>query len=286
MNMISLRDYIKKINKDYPINDISAWIKFNEHNFIYNKLRLSDIQNINCAPIPCIPEKFPIIVKPIINLYGMSKGTLIINNLEEYFECLSKDNVTGYFWQSFLEGKQNNIDIIMKDGKIVKYYPLESKPGPEGTFKYHSYSKDFILSTKIIKLIEDILDDYTGFLNIEVIDDKIIECHLRLNGDSFIYGEKHFENFFNLIENKPYNLDLDVEKNTMFPIFVNNNFNTEKYKKIQNYLEQNKSYFIEYKCEKINSLFQAKNFKRCFYFIIDNFKKGLLIQNYIYKNFI
>ena len=38
-----------------PCNDIHAWVKFPDNNFIYDKLRLAEIQNLDCAPIPIIP---------------------------------------------------------------------------------------------------------------------------------------------------------------------------------------------------------------------------------------
>ena len=59
-------------------------------------------------------------------------------------------------------------------------------------FDYHEYiqkKKSKPISKKNIKILEDLLEDYSGFINVEIIDDFIIEAHLRLNGDMFIFSD-------------------------------------------------------------------------------------------------
>ena len=64
-------------------------------------------------------------------------------------------------------------------------------------FKYHYYKKDYVLPDKIITLIQKLLYDYTGFINVEIINNYIIEIHLRLNGDLFLYSEKNIDDMIN-----------------------------------------------------------------------------------------
>ena len=71
-------------------------------------------------------------------------------------------------------------------------YGMESKPSVSGTFEYHVYRPEYNLSDKNRKFIEKILKKYTGPVNIEIINDVIIEAHLRFNGDMYIYHDKFF----------------------------------------------------------------------------------------------
>ena len=45
--------------------------RYPEYNIVYNKLEIAQFQNLNCNPFPCYPDSFPIVSKPIVNLYGM-----------------------------------------------------------------------------------------------------------------------------------------------------------------------------------------------------------------------
>ena len=179
--------YIKKykLKKTYS-NDLDSWLFNNRYREIYNKLWLSYSQGIDSAPMGIYPNKYPIIIKPIINLYGMSRGFKIIKNEEEY-EREIKD---GYFWQPYFKGKHYCIDIIYGNKKIYYYTCLESISKGEGIFEYHKFRKDYIIPKKIKKWLQKNLKDYRGCLNIEVINGKIIECHLRLNGDFHLYDSK------------------------------------------------------------------------------------------------
>ena len=73
-------------NVKIPINDLQAWKhpKNQPYKWIYNKLRLCEYQNIPCAPMPIQPKTYPIISKPIINLYGMGLNTVKIESEKDF----------------------------------------------------------------------------------------------------------------------------------------------------------------------------------------------------------
>ena len=269
--------YLQKKNKEklFPLNDQEAWLRNPIHKVIYNKLWLSEIQNLLANPTPIIPFSFPVIVKPIINLDGMSKGFLKVNTKEEYNKI---SDLPGYFYQTYLNGLQYNFDIIMKNGRIIDSFCLESMPLKEGMFKYHKYIEKRI-PDNIKILLESVLDDYTGFLNIEVIDKYIIEAHLRLNGDLFIYKESDFDKLILFTETKKYK-KLKTKKNISFiPLFLKNkNLN---FKSIE-YLLKDK--IVEnYKFDDIMSTSQNEINKRFLYFTSYEHNKGLELQNKIYS---
>ena len=118
----SIQQILNKYNlkRNFPINDIQAWNEMKNYNFVYNKLRLSEYQNLYCAPIGLYPSIYPIVFKPIINLYGMSKGFHIIYNKEEY-DKYQKD---GFFWMEYLSGLHLCIDVIVLKGKIKYFFYL------------------------------------------------------------------------------------------------------------------------------------------------------------------
>lgn len=244
-----------------PTNDKDAYQNIYKYSHMYNKLLLSQLQKLDAAPIGITPIEFPVIIKPIINLYGMSNGFKKINSLEEYKEIIHY----GMFWQKYLDGIQYNIDINMKNGKIIQYFCVISEPDKDGMFKFHYYEPNYILSKKIIKLIQNLLDDYSGFINIEIINEYIIEMHLRLNGDLFLYSEENIDDMIkgNLIK---------VKSTCFFPIFVNKYFNVNISKFLDNLN-------IEYDLDGTI----CNDSKRLLYFRHDNINEAEIIQNKIYN---
>ena len=182
---VSLNEFVEKYNLNEIItNDFDAWSKIKEYNFIYNKLWIAQSQNIESGPMGIEPNSYPIIFKPIINLFGMSRGFKVINDENEYNLYL-KD---GLFWMKYLIGNFYCIDLIIVNGLIKFYSCLQSFPNNDGTFKYHESLPDYILSDNIKIWIGKIFKNYTGCFNIEVIDNKIIEAHLRSAMENPLYN--------------------------------------------------------------------------------------------------
>lgn len=254
--MKDILEYLEK--KNIPVNDFQAYQRHYNYNDVYNKLLLSQLQGLDCAPVGIVPTEYPVIIKPIINLYGMSNGYQKINSREEY----DKNENFGMFWQKYLDGTQYNIDIVMKDGKIIQYFSLESEPDSEGRFKYHKYI-DYILDSKVINFIEDTLACYSGFVNIEVINNYIIEMHLRLNGDTFLYSK---ENIDDMVQFKK----TIIKKYNFFPVFAKD-YKDINWENINNITEFD---LDDSKCG---------DYYRFLYFRHFDLDKGLIIQKKFYK---
>ena len=276
LNLICKRLNIKNI----ITNDIDAWTYHKKHRKIYNKLWLVETQEIDCGPIGTYPTSYPIIIKPIINLYGMSRGFKKINNKKEYFE----NQIDGSFWMPYLNGKNFTIDIVLEKGKIINYFCLESKPSINGTFEYHVYRPNYKLSTKIKNLIENNFIGYSGPMNIEIINEVIIEAHLRFNGDLYLYDDNFFLNLSNMIDNKKYNLKVSKKKIYLIPYFVNSNFNLNILNKseIEDILIENNIDNIRW--DNINSLYQRNDLNRLLMFKTTKLSTAKNIKNLIKKN--
>ncbi len=138
-----------------------------------NKLWLSEMLGYICGPsgIP-IPKTGEYIVRPIYNLDGMSRGA------ERKF--LQKgDNSTqpGYFWCEYFNGEQYSVDFIkINDTWEVDLAVHGCKVSPQKFTQWKIIDKQF----SIPKFLYEI---QVPVINVEYIDDKIIEIHIRSNPD-------------------------------------------------------------------------------------------------------
>ena len=173
-------------------------------NRIYNRLDLAHSQGIIAAPFGVSPPpdrvSWPIIMKPIVNLYGMSRNFQVIPTPAAYLDALQDTTIAGQFWMPFVHGRHFTVDALMYRGVIIFYYALESihNPANPSIFRYHVYRPEYILPANIqVVLTKYCLAEYSGPLNIEIITPEhcsgqsvIIEAHLRWNGDNYIWKIK------------------------------------------------------------------------------------------------
>lgn len=229
-----MKQYISKYKKIYhvlncpsnisiPINDIDAWQHNSYYNFAYDKLKLALFQNIPAAPMPILPNKYPIVVKPIINLYNMGLNSYKINDERDFFFYWSH---TG-FWMEYLDGDHLSYDLIFINGEIKwdicfqGFYLKENNILIHGAFDYWMSCKrelpDSILNwTKLF-------DKYTGCMNIECIGDKMIECHLRMGDIDHFKDKNILKNIINVYKGKQWKLNRHYIPDViyLFPIWGN-----------------------------------------------------------------
>lgn len=177
----------------YFTNDVQAYITYTKFNYVYNKMELVKSQGVSCSLIGVYPKehKYPLFVKPIYNLFGMSRDVLIINDQKSYDEFLSNQPHPSLFWMPYLKGKHYTVDIIFKDGVIIFTDAFECIPNRKhtGLFLYHTHINNYCLPINAKNFLEKYVKNYDGPMNIEIIDDIIIEAHLRWNGDNHIWRE-------------------------------------------------------------------------------------------------
>lgn len=280
---INLVDYNKKLKLDLIVNDIDAYQLNYKYRIIYNKLWLAESQDLNAAPMGILPNEYPIVIKPIINLFGMSKGFKIINNEKEYL-LNQKD---GFFWEKYLNGNHYTIDIILKDNKIKFVGGYQSFADKNGSFNYHE-SINYELPIEIVLWINKHLKDYHGLLNLEIIKDDnfnyIIEGHLRLNGDFQIYNDIFVKEIDELLRNKRDKINYIIPKRYLIPVFVNKNLEINKEKIFRLIENFNKKY------QNINSYHfdtnkenQSEYLNRILIYDVNDLKLGLKLRKLILK---
>ena len=179
--MNNFKDVIKELEKDYgdidyPANDSDAYQMFSKYNIVYNKLEIAKTQGLDCNPFPIEPKRFPIISKPIINLMGMGLKAKKVKNKKEF----SIESFSGNFWCEFINGDHHAWDLIVRNGEIIYHTCFFGKKSRHlGLFNYwQQIEKDLFPNIKMI--IKKYFSDFTGHVNMETLDDKVIEVHLRM----------------------------------------------------------------------------------------------------------
>lgn len=211
---------------DIPINDLDAYKNYPEHRWIYNRLILAELQGLKCAPLPIEPEigEYPVVVKPIINLYGMGLNSRIIKNQSDFYENYWYNTD---FWTQFLTGEHLSYDIFIINGKPVWW---SSFRGHSDSYNFGAFTyweslpttyKD--LDNPNIKLILSKLGCYTGIVNIETIGDYVIEGHLRMGDIDQFVERVILKQLVNIYTSGKCTLDpekFSPGKIYMFPVFV------------------------------------------------------------------
>ena len=169
--------------------DIEPYKNNPDHNWVYNKPLLCDLQGIQWYPCPIEPPIFPVIMRPVFNLLGMGAEATKIHSIEEF----KNQSKYGYFSTPFIEGAHTSHDFIVDNGiftneTIFKGYPLKEHTGAFLYWELLSKNKQPVMTPFLTKL-QDKMKGYSGPLNVECIDNKIIECHLRVGDIDIIQDQ-------------------------------------------------------------------------------------------------
>ena len=124
------------------------------------------------------------------------------------------------------------------------------------------------------------LDDYTGCLNLDVIEDKIVECHLRLNGDNQIYNDNFVDQLYNFLNRKTDFINYQVPKRYIIPLFVKKGY---RYSYNGVYLKKMCDDYkvISLHIDNPTSDHQSEYLSRLLIFDIDNLEMGLELRKVI-----
>ena len=205
------------ISKNLPDFDYQAFYKYKDHNFVYDKLWVVQSQGLLAGELQTLTKKnstnieFPIFIKP---RWGHETATS-----KNCFKIKSWDELDQYrhipdmMWSEFIEAKEQMTDFFLLNGQIVHQI----------TYVYSDSQKEFIDDWKFIssssKPLPKITDwvnrhmnGFTGAVNVQYRDDKIIEVGLRLaRGGAYILSAKNkylIENINNLVDNGLWDYNL------------------------------------------------------------------------------
>lgn len=171
-----------------PTDDADAYRWNPRHRWLFNKLLVAESQGIECAPHGIAPSHYPVFSKPIYNLKGMGVGSRILRNVDDYQRYCT----AGHFWTALLVGEHISTDFAVVRGEVRWWRHAAGLAAHAGTFDYwtiESHGRPD-LEQYCLQWIRNNLPDYTGMLNLETIDGRIIEGHLRFTDQwPDLYGE-------------------------------------------------------------------------------------------------
>ena len=160
-----------------PTEDADAWLWQPRHRWVYDKLAVALSQRIEAAPHGVAPTAFPIFSKPIVNLRGMGTDSRAILSAAAYQAAMTP----GHFWMELLTGEHVSSDAAVLDGVPAWWRHAVGIPGQGGTFDHWivEAARRPALEAYCGGWIARHLAGYTGMVNLETIDGRIIEVHLR-----------------------------------------------------------------------------------------------------------
>jgi hypothetical protein len=155
------------------MNDIKAYKKYKNLRHWYNKLWLSERLGYNCGPASIAPSQSDFyIVRPIMNLSGMGVGASKL-----YIEKNDHTKVPpGYFWCEWFTGDQYSISYEFQrdDWKPLSSY--KAYRNEEKLYRFEVWQRSDWYAK--LPIWFDQLGE-VGIINVEFVDGKIIEVHLR-----------------------------------------------------------------------------------------------------------
>lgn len=161
-----------------PLNDQQAWLQYQQYRDIYNCQKLAEFQNLYHAIMPIRPltNQYPIVLRPITDLYE-TMDQYIIKNDHDFWKHWSSFG----FWMKKFEPPHDSFEILIKNGKIKWHTCFRAY------YLNHTSLIDYWeglpyekLPPIILKLISEFLSDFTGCLQVESMNKKIVSCHLRM----------------------------------------------------------------------------------------------------------
>jgi len=204
-----------------PINDLDAYTKYTDYHSIYNRLELAEWQGLPCGPMPIEPhdDDYPVIIKPIINLYGLSLNCHKINNRDEFYNYWLDNG----FWMKYLAGNSTSSDVIVRNGEVVWSCTFKGYIGDQpGIYNHWKLDNHYKLSNNEQKLIKEKLAGYSGIINIESIQGYIIEAHLRMGDLDHLVEINVLRALIKYYSTDIWELDTDFKPQKIYlvPVFV------------------------------------------------------------------
>ena len=162
-----------------PTEDGDAYQLFPKFRWIYNKLLIAESQGLVCGLHGMAPDAFPVFSKPVYNMRGMGAGSRIFKTLRDY----QLNQKPGHMWMELLKGEHVSTDVAVVGGVPRWWRHVTGKAIDEGMFDYWTVLAEARpgIESYCAAWLAANLGGYTGMVNFETIDARIIEVHLRFS---------------------------------------------------------------------------------------------------------
>lgn len=183
-----------KIEEDFQAWEVFKDIK--EYRWLFNKLEVALRQGLHAGPAATAPHSAGTFIhRPVYNLYGMGIGAKKFEYNQSMYSSMINNGVVppGHFWCEWVNGTHYSIDYERKENTWDIRSVLVGKHGSKDNLtRFESWTKvpryrAFFLQYINKNILElPFINDYrVNKVNIEMIDNTIIEIHLRWGNDPF-----------------------------------------------------------------------------------------------------
>jgi hypothetical protein len=139
---------------DILAGDTFAWNHIKRTRPWFNKLHLTTIQGLHCGPHGVVPDTWPVVSKPVMDLDGIHRDADIWSSPDDMVYK------PGYFWCEHLEGEHLLLDLWIENCEATVVG--RNKPA---------------LSATVLEFICTNFYWYTGALNLHCVGDVITAIH-------------------------------------------------------------------------------------------------------------
>lgn len=166
------------------MEDCDAWLKFPQHHNWFNKLWIAEQFGYACGPAGTdIPKSDVYVVRPTYNLGGMGARASVVQLAEGDYSSVPP----GYFWCEYFNGIHYSANYTWKMNHLTggSWEGTTCWQGvnmPINLTKFVEWKRSSYIPTLPSKGKLNELHD-VGEINVEFIEDKIIEVHLRKSPD-------------------------------------------------------------------------------------------------------
>lgn len=157
-------------------DDVTAWKELPEFRWMLDKLYVQSKLGAYCGPVGIPPEKFPVYVKPIINLFGMGINSYKAHSLYDI------EYTPGMMWMESYVGTHMSHDMRVVDGKCIEIYTAIGE-NPPNFVRWKVDKGDVLVGQNIIDQLLTIGRNLPEYLNVETINNSIIEVHPRWSAE-------------------------------------------------------------------------------------------------------
>jgi len=211
--------FTTKLTSKMPFFDKECYYRYPRFKHVYDKLWIVKSQGLPAGRLEKLKGKegnvtYPIFIKPRWgHLSASSKNCFKVTNAEELKKYVDYKNM---MWSEFIEANEGMTDFILLDGKIVHqltYVYSDKQNGFSDVWKY--VSPDSTPPPIIIEWVNQHLKEFTGVVNVQYRDEKIIEVGLRFaRGGAYLVSTENealITNISNIFIKKEWNYNLTAE---------------------------------------------------------------------------
>lgn len=180
-----------------PFFDGECYERYPRFKHVYDKLWIMKSQGLKAGRLENLKGKeakvtYPIFIKPRWgHLSASSKNCFKVKTADELIKYIEYKDM---MWSEFIDAKEGMTDYIMLKGTIVHqitYIYSEKQNGFSDVWKY--ISPKSTPPQNITEWVQHHMTEYTGIVNVQYRDAKIIEVGLRLaRGGAYLVSTENY----------------------------------------------------------------------------------------------